>query len=472
MFSVYVLFAADVLLLICAALFTFDSIREKEHRAPKFGIAGIMFALLLGAMILWLPALRAPLIVGFVLCAIIGFIFLLPLKPDERVLQGARGSVVGQANRFDERDSVFARCRIMGGGEDVYRRYYDMHPEREKPDAKRREKGFLGIPGSIDRGYRPHIAMMEAAFDIPDFLGPHAVATPNSGSSQAELAPESATEIVKNFAMHIGADMVGICRVNPLWVYSHRGEIHYNNWEDWGQELQDIPPYAVVIATEMNWEHVSAAPHTPTVAESAHDYAKGAYLSSLLARWFVHMGYRGVAQHTRNYDTLLVPLAIDAGLGELGRKGYLLTPQYGPRVRLFAILTDMPLIPDQPVSIGVDKFCQRCKKCADSCPSHSIPRGDKIIQNGVEKWKLDEETCFDYWRKVGTDCAICMSVCPYGRPGTLLHNIVRWILARSVLAQIIFPSIDNLLYGQKWRPRKVSAWLDYPTSKEAQQESY
>ena len=234
--------------------------------------------------------------------------------------------------------------------------------------------------------------------------------------SPAQIDPAKATEIVKNLARHVGADLVGVCRVNPLWVYSHRGEIHYNNWEEWGQELQDFPPYAVVIATEMNWEHVSAAPHTPTVAESAGNYAKGAYMSTLLARWFAHMGYRGVAQNTRNYDILLVPLAVDAGLGELGRKGYLITPKYGPRVRLFATLTDMPLVPDEPLSIGVDEFCQRCKKCAESCPSQSIPLEDKVVHNGVERWKLQEESCFEYWAKVGTDCAICMSICPFARP--------------------------------------------------------
>lgn len=472
MHSTYILFIADMFLCLGAVLFTIESVREREHRAPKIGAAGIVFSMVLGAAILWIPSLRPVIATGFAVCGAAGLALLLPFKSGHKALQGARGHVTGHTKRFDERDSVFARCRVTGGGAEIYRRYYDSHSEREQPDAERRQKGFLGVPGKIDRSYRPHVAMMDAAFDMPDYVGPYAAAIPSPESSRSELDARTATHIVKNFARHLGADMVGVCNVDPLWIYSHRGEIHDGNWERWGEELQDVPPYAVVIATEMNWEHVSAAPHTPSVAESAHEYAKGAYLSTLLARWFAYMGYRGIAQHTRHYDTLLVPLAVDAGLGELGRMGYLMTSKYGPRVRLFAILTDMPLVSDSPISIGADEFCRRCKKCAESCPSRSIPSGEKVLCNGVEKWKIDADGCFDYWRKVGTDCAICMSVCPYARPDTLLHKSVRRVLARSRPAQIIFPAIDNLLYGKTWKPRSVSDWLDYPTSREAQKERY
>jgi len=182
-----------------------------------------------------------------------------------------------------------------------------------------------------------------------------------------------------------------------------------------------------------------------------------------LARFFAHMGYRGVAQHNRHYDTLMVPLAIDAGLGELGRQGYLIAPKYGARVRIFATLTNMKLIPDRPISIGAEEFCGKCKKCAEACPSRSIPSNEKVLYSGVEKWKLDEELCFDYWSKIGTDCAICMAICPFSRPYTFSHIIVRWLVARSPVVQKLFPILDNWIYGKKWRPRKVSPWLDYTT---------
>lgn len=302
---------------------------------------------------------------------------------------------------------------------------------------------------------------------MPPYLGAHAVNKPPPETEKQELPPETATGLVKDYTLHLGADMVGICRVNPAWVYSHRGEIFYEKWEDWGREIDpgSLPPFAVVFLTEMSESHVRAAPHTPSVAESAGCYARGAYIGTLLARWFVHMGHRGVAQHTRHYDLVLPPLAADAGLGEVGRHGYLIAPRYGARVRIFAVLTDMPLVPDSPICIGVDEFCRRCKKCAESCPSRSIPLGDKVVYNGASKWKLNADSCFEFWGKIGTDCSVCMAVCPFSRPDTPLHRMVRHVLARSAPAARFLPLIDNFIYGRKWHAKPVPRWLSYSSGK-------
>lgn len=461
-----------VLALLLAALFlfgntvyfTFESIKEKEYRAPKVGAGLALSIMLLAAVILWVPIFRIPIAVALGLGVIFGIILLVPGKPGPWTIKGAESHIVGKPERQDERDIPFARLRSVPPGSQYYRKYYEMHPEREEADANRREKGLLGHPGSIDGQYRPNVSMMEAAFDIPEFLGPYAEPEPESANPPCRLSPERATEIVKNYALHIGADMVGICKLNPHWVYSHRGEIFYDRWEDWGKEIDSeaLPPYAIVMLTEMDGDHVYGAPHTPTVVESARCYSKGSYLSTLLARWFIHMGYRGIAQNSRRYDIALPPLAVDAGLGEVGRLGYLIAPKFGARVRIFATLTDMALIPDKPISIGADTFCKHCKKCAESCPSKSILFGDKVVHKGTLKWKLNEDTCFEYWAKVGTDCSICMAVCPFSRPNRPLHKIVRWFVARSPIAQRVFPYMDNFLYGKKWRSKPVPSWLDYP----------
>jgi reductive dehalogenase len=457
------LLIADFVFIVSASYFTYESFREREPRAPKVGAGLAAFSLILGALILCFPALRVVLAVGSAGVVLFGVVLLISGRLDSKALKGAEGHIVEGPTRPDERDIPFARLRSMPPGTGYYEKYYGIHPEREEADAKRREKGLLGQPGSIDRGYRPNVAMVEAAFDMPNFLGPHVTGVPEAGIPPADISPERATEIVKNYALHLGASMVGICKLNPNWVYSHRGEIFYDRWEDWGKEIDphSLPPYAVVMLTEMDADHVYSAPHTPTVAESARGYSKGAYLSVLLARWFVHMGYRGIAQNTRRYDIALPPLAADAGLGEVGRLGYLISPKFGARVRIFATLTDMTLIPDKPISIGADEFCKRCKKCAESCPSKSIPVGDKVVHNGALKWKLNEDSCFEYWSKVGTDCSICMAVCPFSRPDRLLHKIVRWFLSRSPVAQRTFPYFDNFLYGKKWHPKPVPSWLDY-----------
>jgi reductive dehalogenase len=470
----WILLILDALFFCGAVYFTFESIREKEYKAPKVGMGLSLFALFLAVIILWVPFLKFFVAIFFGLGIAALIVFAIPTPTDPKILLGAQGHIVSDPIRHDERDISFARVRGVPPGTPYYKKYYTMHPEWEEPDAIRREKGLLGEPGRVDKRYRPNVAMMEASFDIPNFLGLYVDATPSSESPPHQIDPARATEIVKNFALTLGADMVGVCKVNPNWVYSHRGEIFYDRWEDWGKEIDpdSLPPYAVVMLTEMRDDHVCSAPHTPSVAESARNYGRGAYLSTVLAWWFSHMGYRGIAQHSRRYDIALPPLAVDAGLGEVGRLGYLIAPKFGPRVRIFAVLTDMPLVPDKPVSIGVNEFCKWCKKCAESCPSKSILMEDKVVYNGASKWKLDAESCFDYWAKVGTDCSICMAICPYSRPNTPLHRMVRWYVTRSSRARRYFPLIDNFLYGRKWRPKPVPSWLAYPKGKDAVKEEY
>ena len=450
------------LFFIPAALFLYESIREKEPRAPKIGWALLGTLVLLAFFTVIVPSVRWPVAAFFGLIFVIGLLFLIPVKPSPVPLKGSMGHVVGEVKRFDERDIPFARNRSLPPGSEIYKRYYEMHPNREEPDARRRDKGGpVGRTGAIDNFYGPNVSMINASFSLPPMLGPYAEAEPENAGSSDSVEPERASEIVKGFAKHLGADLVGICRVNLFWAYSHRGEIYYNNWDQWGKEIPEPLPYAVVFATEMKPETVGSGPHTPTLVESSANYAKGAYISTILSRWFAGIGYRAVAQHSRHYDLLMVPLAVDAGLGECGRNGYLISDGLGPRVRIFAVLTDMPLIPDKPVSLGADEFCRRCQKCAAACPSQSIPAGDKTVFNGVKKWKLDEDSCFAYWGRAGTDCSICMGVCPFSRPNRSIHRLVRWLLARSPLARRFFPVLDNLIYGKKWKPRPVPAWVDY-----------
>lgn len=465
------LLIVDTCLILGLAYFMYESIREQEPRSPKVAAGGILFGLLLAILIIFAPIFRIPITIGFGIATIFCLICLIPGKPDKKAFEGAMGQIVGNPERHDERDISFARVRLIPDS-GAYHRYYEKYPEKEEADKKRRDKGLLGTPGKIDAGYQPNVSMLHASFEIPDYLGPFAKGEPGSEHPPVNLSPERATEIVKGLTLHMGADLVGVCKVNPLWTYSNRGEIHYNNWDDWGKEIDDLPPYAVVFATEMDIHNVGTAPHTPSVVESASNYAKGAYISTILARWFAHMGYSGVAQNTRNYDMVLPPLAVDAGLGEVGRLGYLMAPKYGPRVRLFATLTDMPLVPDKPISIGGDEFCKRCMKCAESCPSKSITLDEKVMFKGAEKWKLNSDTCFEYWGKIGTDCCICMAICPFSRPDTLLHRVVRWFVARSPVACRVFPYIDNFLYGRKWHSKNAKSWIAYPRGKSEKYEVY
>jgi reductive dehalogenase len=462
-----VLLAASAALLVCALVFTYESVRERQPRAPKVGAAGVVACLLVILAVAFFPQVRV-FVAAIMGLGLIAFATLLVRSgPNSKALQGAGAYVVGDGfEKADERDIVFARNRCLRPDSKEYRTYYhELHPElREIDDRRRAVGGPLGALGSID-DWAPNSAMVPAMAKISHFLAPNAETEPSTEQPPVNLNPERAAEIVKGLAVHLGAAAAGVCRVDPRWAYSHRGEVHRGNWEDWGKSIDDILPYAVVIATEMDHTMVGAGPHTPAVIESMANYALGAHISTILAQWFSAMGYRGEANHNRHYNYNMVPLAIDAGLGELGRFGYLISNRVGARCRLFACLTDMPLAADQPVDLGAEVFCEHCLKCADSCPSRSIPKGEKNVERGLLRWKMNAETCFDYWGKIGTDCSICMGVCPFSRPNRSIHRMARWILKRSRLAQRVFPAIDNFLYGKRWRSRKVYPWVDYPKSK-------
>lgn len=460
-----------------AGLFTYESVREQEIRASKIGWGLIALHLLLGVLILAAPTIRIFLAFLFSILLLLLIIFIIPFKKEARSLRGAAGYLANTADYYpmDEREIMFARNRGLKPGTEQYNHYYAKHPQHKAYDDKRRSRGGpLGKPGSIDGSYRPNVAMLVSSFELPNVVGPKARVDANPGESgstyaekgripPAEINPEKATKIVKGWAKHLGADLVGICKIDPRWAYSHKGEIHYGEWEEWGEKTPEPLPYAVVVATEMEHDMVMTAPHTPSVVESGANYSKGAYITTILANWFGNMGYRAVAEHNRHYELVLVPLAVDAGLGELGRQGYLIADKFGPRVRLFAVQTDMPLVPDRPIDLGAEEFCRTCVKCAESCPSKSIPRErQQKMDRGIKRWKTDEESCFDYWGKVGTDCCVCMAICPFSRPYRSIHKWVRLVLKRSRAARVLFPYIDNFIYGRRWKPRKAPGWMAYP----------
>ena len=137
----------------------------------------------------------------------------------------------------------------------------------------------------------------------------------------------------------------------------------------------------------------------------------------------------------------------------MGRLGLLITPGFGPRVRLTVVTTNLPLAQDAPLRFGVREFCAICKKCAECCPSGSIDNGDRRVHNGVRKWRSQGDTCYRMWRTVGSDCGICLKVCPYSHPNTFAHALVRWAIRRNPIAQRLALWGDDLFYGRRPKTR-------------------
>jgi len=218
--------------------------------------------------------------------------------------------------------------------------------------------------------------------------------------------PREMSILVKRAARLFGASLVGVCRLKRDWLYAD---------VDVSERLQNV----IVMAVEMDAEGIAASPAAPAAAATGVGYSKMAFVLACVGEFIRNLGYE--ALQCGNDTALSIPLAIDAGLGELGRNGLLMTPQYGPRVRLCKILTDLPLEPDKPTEFGVDKFCRKCKLCAEHCEAHAISMDDepsfevacRSNNPGVLKWCVDVERCYLYWCENGIDCSTCVKVCPY-----------------------------------------------------------
>lgn len=482
---VYVGMAILFLQAIIGLSYLISSIYEKEKRAAWF--AGAQFLCMAGLLLgMWVlnrvgffgtGAGIALLFFGYAAGGLAAYVLLRKTGANPQALEGTEGLVRGEVVRFDEREQVFARNRSLRPASAEYEAFYREHPEYEDYDTKRRARGGAlgtmglidGASGKVNVNAAVACASLPLALSTPAHVKPQPASNPaylaSSGKDRTKpdtvvLSPEEAARRVKGYALQLGADLVGIAEVNPSWVYSRRGEIFNNNWEDWGQEI-DPGKFAIVFATEMRLNLICSSPHTSSTIETMRNYSRGAVISTQLAGFIANMGYSATANHLRYWDNLVVPLAVDAGLGEMGRLGYLMTKEFGPRIRLAAVTTDMPLAVDKPVDIGAVHFCEICKKCALCCPSRSIPTGERSVVNGTLRWKLNDETCFDYWGRIGTDCNICMRVCPWSHARTFPHKVIVELIARNKNARRLFSIMDDIFYGKSPKSKEPPEWAAF-----------
>jgi len=436
-----------------AALFAIDGIRERQWRAalvsillPAPLIVGLTFLLRVdfpgSGAILGIAAI-AGLLCGVALAA-----------PISRGIPLRRR---GHADRVDERDAVFHRFYRLQPGTPEFEAYYEAHPDKRAFDDEVRALPHLSAPGA--RTYDPLASPMMDALDgqTTHLAETGDLAPPTTPPTDAP--PQVLTATLKGFARYLGADLVGCTSLDPAWIYSHVGR----GRGPWGSPIELDHTHAIAIAVRMDHDMVRHAPDLPPATETTLRYLQSAVIARVLASYIMRLGFRARAHFDGDYQVMCVPVAADAGLGELGRLGLLVTPQFGPRVRLAVVSTDLPLTQDPPLHFGVQQFCEQCLKCATCCPSRSVDAGVKQLHNGVEKWRSEQDSCYRTWRRYGSDCALCVKVCPYSHRRTPSHQLVRWATAHNPLARSLAVVADDLAYGRRPRARfPLPRWLRTP----------
>lgn len=430
--------AVSLIILICFFfLFALYCLLEKEKRA--FWRSSIVFLFLIIITIIFFLA-ESPLkkwLFGTVFILLILDLATLLLSP----LKRKSIEIVGEQNKIDERDVIFTRFEYREGTE-TYEEYYRRRPEHKKIDDEIRK--FPDILSHSHLKKNPLLsALASAEFDFLE----HQLTQVSGRESRekSQLPPSENTRIIKKIIKYLGSDHCGICLVDQAYVYSHvgRGPEHYS------EEIKLEHKYAIAFTLEMDLGMVASAPKESVIVETGKKYVEATKISIIVANFIRRLGYPARAHIAgSNYQAMLPPLAWLAGLGELGRLGILITSKYGPRARLGLITTDLPLVADKSKILGIQNFCQKCKKCAKNCPAQAIPYEEKVEENGVMRWVLNREECYKFWRKAGTDCAVCIYVCPYSKSNNAFHNFIRIMAQNSSAAQSLSVWADDFFYGR------------------------
>lgn len=266
---------------------------------------------------------------------------------------------------------------------------------------------------------------------------------------------------IKKIGRIFGAGDVGITLLDRRWVYStwlddkskqsypirfsdepgYEGITEPSQLEDNTLVIPSTMRYAIVFIVPMSREGIRNSPALTSFASAQTSYSAISRLIVSVAEFIRGLGYNAIP--SSNCTAVSIPLAIDAGLGELGRNAKLIHPVFGPVCRICKVITDLPLELDIPIETGATAFCESCGKCADSCPGRAIPRGPRSHEPagdyssaGVKQWQIDHRKCYEMWSRYGTNCGICLTSCPFNKGPHWTHQAVKAAIAR-------FPGLDE-----------------------------
>ncbi len=375
-----------------------------------------------------------------------------PQSPDDV----AAGIVVTEDfERFEQRNDVFTRAfwdeRIRSKQTDAFFNSYRMEA------APRRGEGFN----------QRDFALRNASWLISDIISDRGGDEGKREGFQASIGhdtpvapdqvevddPAAQSAEIKRIAKFFGADLCGITAYDQRWTYATRVDTR-----DMSAAPNDVEATSVIVlGHQMDADLTQTYPSALAGAATGREYSHEASIVMQVAAYIRNLGYEATA--SMNDTGLVIPYALQAGLGEYARNQLVITPEFGPRLRFSKIYTTIPLQHDTPKKYGVAEVCNICTRCADACPVKALPfdapkaGGNQSSIKGVVKWTSDAEKCFGYWAKLASDCAICMRVCPFNRDYSKASN--RWWLklALSPFRKLVLWLDDKSERAKRKKPR-------------------
>lgn len=320
------------------------------------------------------------------------------------------------------------------------------------------------------------------------FLGPDNVAKPEeNGIPRWEGTPEEASEMIRSALRAFGAATVGFVELDAnteklIYAIDPDGKelvISEDTEVPEETETQRIIPksarWVIVWTVQMSQEGMSRSPTPVGAATTALTYAENRAIQSRLQGFLRGIGYYGLGESETNALGIAPAFGVLAGLGEMSRLNRMITPEYGPMVRAFKMVTNLPVAPTSPIDAGIMNFCRTCKTCATYCPSGALNTNSEPSyetqgawsRGGVRTWYENSLSCRNYWAEVGTNCGICFAVCPFSvKDRALIHSMVKGVIGTTTIFNSALAELSRTVYspGPKDQPQKdPEEWwrLDY-----------
>lgn len=321
--------------------------QEKEKRA---GFRALLLALLLPPIYLltWYYNWE---VIALILTAdllITSILFLIPFGNKKNITDDF------PKTQIDERDIMFSRNELKENTE-RFNEYYSKNPDKLKLDNKFRKESGLTAEKSIFFNELAYKAANASFFTVEQF---HQAVDGDINPIKSNISKSDLSKFIKDWSRKLGALNVGITELKDYHFYSHKGR-----GEGYGNPIESNHTHAIAFTVEMSQEMVAAAPQSSIVMESAQQYLEAGRIAVQLAQFLRSLGFSARAHIDGNYQIVCPLVARDAGLGEIGRMGLLMTPKKGPRVRLGVVTTEFELDTDKRTkNNSMLDFCLQCKK--------------------------------------------------------------------------------------------------------------
>ena len=283
--------------------------------------------------------------------------------------------------KYDERETLFSRVALKKGTKE-YKDFYQKNKNLKTQDDAQRGIAFrnnLKKDKRFKELFFPLISdnkrLIKQLFDMVES---------KPVNSRRVAVDSSVSANLKEIAKYYGATDVGIVKLTDYSYYDKLGGLSEAvNLHTYNEKIYPKYKTAIVYTMLMDKEKINRAPNYEELLATEHAYVEVAFTGSRIAMYLKELGYNAMFNNSEYYLAPLVPLAHDAGLGQIGMCNHI-----------------------------VPKFCNRFSLCLSKCPTKAITHLPRVV-NGRQFYKFDENRCFDMWIKSGTDCGTCRSTCPF-----------------------------------------------------------